>query len=630
MDVSITDAAPGLKPEPTAPAASEKVFEAIPAMSNEADKTSQRRITRSSVPAAVFVSAAVAALDLASAAMTQVEEVWDMVWQPQLFGAGPVSLQAPRKPALKAPEVEHRTEHRGVRTTSSTQRVRRYWDRSAQTPSPLRQKGQGPVASLALPQVQPLRGISEIRTFFRTNQQPIYFFGPTAFNLLGIDRWVRNFEYVVYYDSWDGAHPRLFAPTNRPEIAFESSEQIVNYLLRDPEVQDYLKRRGGTPMVAMVFFDEETEEICRELGYTLILPPDALRRRLDSKIVTTQLGAEAGARSVPNVIGRAKTWHELEQLATGAGLGTDLVIQTPYGDSGKTTFFIKSEQDWVSHKSNIVGQELKVMKRINNKAAAVEACITRHGTIVGPFMTDLTGYPELTPYKGGWCGNDLFPEALTTIQRATAIDYVQRLGGRLAQEGYKGFLEIDVLVDVDTDEVYLGELNPRISGASSMTNVTAGAYADVPLFLFHLLEYMDVDYVVDVEEINERWLELAAIDVWAQLIMKEPVDSVERILAAPRTGTYKLDANGRLAFQRVSNDWHQITDGDEAFYMRVYAPGDYRFKGADLGILVTKGRMQDSGGLTDRCRQYIEGIRSMYHSEPLPEAPIRIPIAYVK
>jgi len=148
-----------------------------------------------------------------------------------------------------------------------------------------------------------LNGISEIRTFFRTNQQPVYFFGPTAFNLLGIDRWVRNFQYVVYYDSWDGAHPRLFSPTNRPDIQFESSEQIINYLLRDRSVQAYLARRGGTPMIAMVFFDEETEEICRELGYNLILPPDSLRRRLDSKIVTTQLGAEAGARSVPNILG---------------------------------------------------------------------------------------------------------------------------------------------------------------------------------------------------------------------------------------------------------------------------------------------------------------------------------------
>ena len=58
------------------------------------------------------------------------------------------------------------------------------------------------------------------------------------------------------------------------------------------------------------------------------------------------------------------------------------------------------------------------MKRINNKAAAVEAVITKHGTIVGPFMTDLTGYPELTPYQGGWCGNDLFPDALSDAHRS--------------------------------------------------------------------------------------------------------------------------------------------------------------------------------------------------------------------
>ena len=477
---------------------------------------------------------------------------------------------------------------------------------------------------------QQLNGISEIRSFFRTNTQPIYFFGPTAFNLLGIDRWVRNFEYVVYYDSWDGAHPRLFTPKNKPYVEFESSEQINSYLLRDPEVQAHLRRRGGTPMVVMVFFDEEIEEICQELGYQLILPPDALRRRLDSKIVTTQLGNEAGAPSVPNVLGNASTWPELTKLATENGLGTDLVVQTPYGDSGKTTFFLRSEEDWERDAANIVGQQLKVMKRIDNKAAAVEACITRHGTIVGPFMTDLTGYPELTPYKGGWCGNDLFPEALSTKQRTTAIAHVRRLGDRLAKEGYLGFLEIDVLVDLSDDSVYLGELNPRISGASSMTNVTAGAYADVPLFLFHLLEYLDVDYTIEVEEINERWRDLAAVDVWAQLIMKEPADVVERIVQAPRTGSYHLGEDGTLEFVRVCNDWHDVTHEDEAFFLRVYAPGDYRFKGADLGILVTKGRMQTADGLTRRCRDYIEGIRGAYVSVPVAEPAAPMPISYVK
>ena len=95
----------------------------------------------------------------------------------------------------------------------------------------------------------------------------------------------------MYYDSWDGAHPRVFAPSNRPYVEFQSSEEIVNYLLRDPEVQRFIESRcaasGLKPMVAMVFFDAETEEICEELGYNLILPKDELRRHLDSKIVTT-------------------------------------------------------------------------------------------------------------------------------------------------------------------------------------------------------------------------------------------------------------------------------------------------------------------------------------------------------
>ncbi len=475
-----------------------------------------------------------------------------------------------------------------------------------------------------------LGGISEIRGFFRTNTAPVYFFGPTAFNLLGIDRWVRNFRYVAYFDSWDGGHPRVFSPKLKPYVEFGSSEEINNYLLRDPEVQAFIAARGGRPKVAMLFFDEETERICAELGYELILPSDALRRRLDSKIVTTVLGNEAGALSVPNVLTEVNSWDTLVRAAADAGLGTDLVVQTPYGDSGKTTFFVASESDWVTHADRIAGQRAKVMKRINNEAVAVEAVLTRHGTVVGPFMIDLTGYPELTPYRGGWCGDDLFPEALTDEHRAKAIELVRRLGGRLGQEGYKGFFEVDVLIDLDTDEVYLGELNPRISGVSSMTNVTAGAYADIPLFLFHLLEYMDVEYAVDVEEINERWRGLGAGDPWSQLIIKEPHDVVERIVSAPRTGTYQLGADGELTFLRPSHDWHQLASEDECFFLRVYGRGDYRFKGADLGIIVTTGRMQTASGLTERCRRYIDGISSQYISEPIEERPAIVPAAYVK
>jgi biotin carboxylase len=472
-----------------------------------------------------------------------------------------------------------------------------------------------------------LRNMSEVRHFFRTNDVPIYFVGATPFNLLGLDRWVRNLSYVAYYDAWDGAHPRVFTPKDKPYVEFSSGEDINNWLLQHPEVRAHMSRGlrpGVRPKIAMVFFNEETEAICAELGYDLILPKASLREHLDSKLVTTRLGNEAKARSVPNVLTKVDDWAGLLAAAHKAKLGEDLVVQTPYGDSGKTTFFLTSEADWNKHRKDIAGQDVKVMKRINNRPVAVEAVLTRCGTVVGPFMSELTGYTKLTPYRGGWCGNEMFPEVLEGKLRKKASRLVRRLGDRLAAEGYRGFFEVDVLVDIDTDEVYLGELNPRISGASAITNVTAGAYADVPLFLFHLLEFMDVDYDLDVDEINARWEELAAVDVWSQMIIKETAAIVERLDSTAVTGQYALDATGALVFRRAALDWHQLQHDDEAFFLRIYGPGDYRWKGADLGVLVTKGRLQTptaSGGtsLTIRARHLIDSIRAQYSGSAITE-----------
>jgi biotin carboxylase len=464
-----------------------------------------------------------------------------------------------------------------------------------------------------------IRGVSALREYFRTNQRPIYFVSPTAFNLLGINRWVRNFRYVCFYDSFEGEHPNVFVPTDRRAPEFESIEDICNYLLRHPEVRSLVRSNGPGGLVTFVMFDELTEALAAELGLRVAHPPAALRHRLDSKIVTTQLGDAAGVPSVPNVLGRAGSYAELIDLANTAGLGTDLVVQMPYGDSGKTTFFIASADSWAAAagKEPLAAEELKVMRRIDHRAIAVEAVLTRHGTLVGPLMNDITGHPELTPYRGGWAGND-YPATLTDSQKQRARELTRRLGDQLAGEGYVGFFEVDYLVDIHSGEIYLGELNPRISGISPMTNVTAGAYADMPLFLFHLLEYLDLDYEVDIDEINERWSHEAAVDVWSQLILKETAEGVDLLTAAPRTGVYKIAPDGSADFRRHAYDWHSIMDESEAFYLRILARGDFRYKGADLGAIVTRGRLQaDDNTLERRCKQWISGVRGHFAGSPV-------------
>ena len=474
---------------------------------------------------------------------------------------------------------------------------------------------------------KPLTGIPAIRNFFRTTQTPVYFVSATAFNLLGIDRWVRTFTFINYFDSFDGWHPNVFVPREQSPRPFGSIEEIVNYLLAHKEVEDLVSAHGPGK-AAFLMFDGETEQLADELRLDVVFPPAALRHRLDSKIETTRLGDEAGVPSVPNTMGTATTYPELISLARSGGLGDDLVVQTPYGDSGQTTFFIADGRDWERHERKVAGEQLKVMKRIEPRELAIEGVITRHGTLVGPLMAELVGFEELTPYDGGWCGDDVSPDLLTEEQRRVARERTIAMGERLRREGYRGYFELDFLLDAGTGELWLGELNPRVTGASSITNVTAVAYGDMPLFLFHLLEFMDVDYEIDVDELNERWAQVQNLDEWTQFILKQTEEVTERITRAPTSGIWTMPDAGALRFDRRVTDWHTVADEAEAFYLRIAGAGHYRYPGVDLGILVTRGRfMNDEHELLDRTRGWISGIKAQYasvpldHDGPLPHEP---------
>ena len=472
-----------------------------------------------------------------------------------------------------------------------------------------------------------LRGLSDIRRFFIRNETPIYFISATNFNLMGIDEWVRNFKFINYIDCFDGLHPNVLVPAEIPHDQFTSLEDINNYLLGHKDVVDYIRGRGDGGKAVFLFFDEKTEALCRELGLEVCFPPASLRKEVDDKVSATRIADRAGVPSVPNVLARIDSWDDLKTAAKD--LGDDWVIQTPFGDSGHTTFFISSKEDWEKHADEIAGEgEVKIMKRIRCRGSALEACVTRHGTIVGPLMTELVGFKELTPYRGGWCGNEVFPEAFSAEVRERARWLTVAFGEELRKMGYRGYFELDFLTDLDTNEVYLGEVNPRITGASAMTNLAAFAHADAPLFLFHLLEWADVDFELDVPEINGRWAAAENIDRWGQLVMKHTQDTVELITAAPRTGVWRMGDDGVPVFDHLQTHRRTVDNENEAFFLRIAKEGDYFYEGADLGIVLTPGRlMTDEHTLNDRARAWVEGMRGLYRSRPVEEPAPAPPVA---
>src|SRR5438093_3097420 len=465
-----------------------------------------------------------------------------------------------------------------------------------------------------------LTTISDVRLFFHRNERPIYFISATNFNLAGIDERVQHFKYINYIDCFDGRHPNVFVPKEIPREEFESIEDINNYLLEHKEVIDYIERRGGKPVAVFLMFDEKTEELCKELGIDVWFPAAALHSRCDNKMETVRIGNKAGVPSVPNALSRVESYEHLRNISVDARLGDDIVIQTAFGDSGHTTFFIASEGDWQKHADEITRDpEVKIMKRINCRGSTLEACVTRCGTIVGPLLTEVVGQKDLTPYKGGWCGNEVFSGAFSEGVRAKARDMAFKFGNQLWQEGYRGYFDLDFLIDQDSGEVYLGELNPRVCGASPMTNHAAFAHADVPLFLFHLLEFSGVEFDLDVEAINARWADPDFIDSWSQLVIKYTEDNVDLVTEAPASGIYRLTEDGTLVYHRFDYHRQAVETEREAFFLRITGQNDYRYEGADLGILITRGRsMTDDFKLNERAQQWIRGIKQYYQAKPLP------------
>jgi hypothetical protein len=79
--------------------------------------------------------------------------------------------------------------------------------------------------------------------------------------------------------------------------------------------------------------------------------------------------------------------------------------------------------------------------------------------------------------------------------------------------------------------------------------------------------------------------------------------------------------DGSVEFVRVQTHRRTASGEHEAFFLRIARAGDYFYEGADLGILVTPGRlMTDDFQLTERAKAWIAGIRGHYTSQPITPA----------
>lgn len=466
-----------------------------------------------------------------------------------------------------------------------------------------------------------LASIADIKRHFAENDVPVYFISASNFNMMGMHDWVRNWLNINLIDCFDGMHPQVLLVTDDHSQVFQGIEDINTYLLNAPSVRSHIaQRKDAKGHAVFLFFDEQIEVMCAEMGLDIFLPKNSLVREIDSKIVTTEIGNQAGVHSVPNALAKISSYSDLQQVAQQANLGPRLVVQTAYGDSGKTTFFIASEADYRAVAGEIESQDkVKVMRWVNCTGTAIEACATRWGTFVGPLLTELIGIKSLTPYAGGWCGNELYQGAFSADIRKQVLQKTQAMGDALYQRGYRGYFELDYLIDLDSGEVYLGELNARITGISAMTNLSDFSTTNIPLFLFHLLEYdTNVELGLDVNAFNQAVLTQGAMGTAAQVILKYTDDALTIVTQAPASGVYVMDNEGKLSLKKVGVSRREAMAANEAYVLRIMPKGDYAYHGGDLAIMFLNQVIRDARGqLNDVGNQWVRALKQQFQYRPL-------------
>ena len=448
-----------------------------------------------------------------------------------------------------------------------------------------------------------LKNQNDALAYFAGNKRPVVFLNQTPIQLMDLRTIIGGLEFICARDCFDGSHANVFVPQSRLPAGQSLAEQH-NGLLRDQDVAQKLRSLGPGVLLTS-YYDEQTHELASQAGFELCFPSFDMRKQIDNKISGTSIAAKAGLPCIPYVEGTVSTYRELLELTSK--LGKDLVIQLPFGGGGATTFFVSDEDRWNSCRNCVEGHSAKFMKRIHCEEFAVEACATKRGTVVGPIFREIIGVPELTNNPGGWCGNEV-ARTLSIEKKIEIFKLTQAFGDEIFGMGYRGAFGLDFLIEKNTENIFFGECNPRLTGITNLTNLATQMSGSVPLILFHLLEWFDVDFQMDLEEVNALNLN-SSVDV-SQLIFKYVEEHSLEIVKSPKSGFFRKTDSPELV-ESLPNIT-KLVDGS-GYFLRVAGNGDRVSTGSLLGRLTfTQPIFSRTSQFLDSSHEWVRLVKSSF------------------
>jgi hypothetical protein len=184
--------------------------------------------------------------------------------------------------------------------------------------------------------------------------------------------------------------------------------------------------------------------------------------------------------------------------------------------------------------------------------------------------------------------------------RREIAEYCVKFSDFLYREGlFRGLFGYDFTVDLDTNEVFFMEINPRLTGSTALAFQVYQAQGHrFPIFLYHCLEFLGIEINLDVATLNEEWIGLDHYQEEISHIIARPFIPEETNIPYSFPGGFWKEEGGELRHTGNTNfRIHNMQKGEIFFQPN---------RGFSKGNIVVRQRVQDYNfKLTEQTKQLI-------------------------
>ena len=403
--------------------------------------------------------------------------------------------------------------------------------------------------------------LPSLKQFFRERMRtPIFGVGVYAFDRVGLEDIISDYRLLALRYSLDTKIVEktidVFSLEKGMGTKHIKMPRNSTTVLTHSRTKEYLSRFEA-PALIVYKSSSKIEQVCRENNWTLVATPVKFGKELlEDKIKFRKILEEIGAQPPPGEVILVKN---LNFYALESKYGLPFVLQHPRRGGGKGTFFIKSQEDWrnaikkfrIHEKEgeevaeDISRLEIVVTKYIKGPSPSITGCVTRRGILSTCPQYQLIDIPDLyNPQKGSglFCGHDWSSSNFSERILDQAYNSVEKIGNYFKTLGYRGIFGIDFILDKNTQELYITECNPRLLGSFPTLAMTQLQNNEPPILAFHLLEYLDIDYDLDIASVNNLMRQPKR---GAHMFLHNLTGSWARSSKAVKAGAYKLKVSAK-------------------------------------------------------------------------------------